>query len=111
MPHLKLLDKLHRLNVPHHLVALISSYLVDQKQTVCVNGSCSQMKHALSGVPQGSVLGPLLFILYIDEIARLPLSEGTIVIYADDICLYRPIHSPHDLLVLQKDVDMLAAAI
>lgn len=111
VPHLKLLEKLRQRNVPQHLIALISSYLYDRKQTVCVNGSCSHMKHVLSGVPQGSVLGPLLFILYIDEVARLPLSEGTIIVYADDLCLYRPISCQHDLFILQKDVDMLTDAI
>lgn len=111
VPHTKLLDHLLDLDIPLHIVALISSYLVNRHQAVCVNGARSTMRHVLSGVPQGSVLGPLLFIIYIDKIARLALSEGTIVIYADDMCLYRPIHSPSDLITLQRDVDTLVALV
>lgn len=75
---------------------------------VCVNGSFSPTSSVLSGVPQGSVLGPLMFIVYVDSIARLGLSDETIVIYTDDICLYRPIMSQEDVNTLQGGVNMLA---
>ena len=111
VPHIKLLDHLLDLDIPLHIVSLISSYLANRHQVVCVNGACSSMTHVLSGVPQGSVLGPLLFIIYIDKIARLTLSAGTIIIYADDMCLYRPIHSLSDLTTLQSDVESLVALV
>jgi len=51
---------------------------------VCVNGSSSDVLPVTSGVPQGSVLGPLLFIFYINDITMVQLSDGTMSLYADD---------------------------
>ena len=55
----------------------------------------------MSGVPQGSVLGPLLFIIYIDDVARQISPSSLISLIADDIALYRCIHSPADYAILQ----------
>ncbi len=86
------------------------SYLADRKQCVVVNGVSSQPMSVVSGVPQGSILGPLLFLIYIDDTADVNLSVGSkIVLYADDILLYRPISLPEDLEYLQSDVDALQA--
>ena len=63
----------------------------------------------LSGVPQGSVLGPLLFIIYIDDITDLQLSDGSMTLYADDIMLYRPIYTPADYSLVQQDILMTFA--
>ena len=57
-----------------------------------MNGEVSQDMAVLSGVPQGSVLGPLLFLIYIDSLANIPVTDGTrMVLYADDLLLFRPI--------------------
>ena len=62
-----------------------------------------------SGVPQGSILGPLLFLIYIDNIVKVTLSEGSkLVLYADDILLYRPIHTREDYSALQRDIDTIS---
>ena len=56
-----------------------------------MDGAISDELSVISGVPQGSVLGPLLFLIYIDGVESVTLSDGTIVLYADDMVLYRPI--------------------
>ncbi len=62
----------------------------------------------MSGVPQGSVLGPLLFLIYVDGLARLPLlADGQVVLYADDLLLFRPIRNQEDYHQLQRDVLMI----
>ncbi len=110
VPHQPLLTKLGQLGVNPHIIKWIHNYLADRKQCVVVNGVSSQPMSVVSGVPQGSILGPLLFLIYIDDIADVNLSVGSkIVLYADDILLYRPISLPEDLEHLQSDVDALQA--
>ena len=101
VPHKCLLERLLSLDAPEHIVGLISSYLYDCSQQVCVNGSTSSKCHVISGVPQGSVLGPLLFILYVDKLTSVKLSNGTVILYADDICLYRRVFSEKDRQAFQ----------
>lgn len=90
---------------------MIHSYLYNRHQQVCVNGTTSSTNHVISGVPQGSVLGPLLFLIYVDGLARVNLSNGSVVLYADDICLYRPISTLADIPAFQHDVNMLGKEI
>ena len=71
---------------------------------MCVNGAPSILLPVSSGVPQGSVIGPLLFIFYINDITSISLSDGTLSLFADDMLLYRPIRSPVDYYHLQIDI-------
>ena len=105
VPHRPLLQKLKNCNVHPHILRWITHYLCKRSQYVCVNGSSSGVLPVTSGVPQGSVLGPFLFIFYIDDITMVPLSDGTMSLYADDLVLYRPIHSATDYHLLQIDID------
>ena len=109
VPHLPLLDLLASLNLPPHLLNWLHSYLINQTQRVVIKGSTSPPCPVSSGVPQGSILGPLLFIIYINGLTDLPLSPSMqFVLYADDIFLFSPINSPSDMQNLQSDLDAIS---
>ena len=80
-------------------------FLCYRQQRVVVNGAKSDWTPVLSGVPQGTVLGPLLFSLYINDISTDIDSE--IRLFADDCVCYREIKDTEDTLKLQKDIDQL----
>ena len=72
-----------------------------------VCGVNSDPVNVTSGVPQGSVLGPLLFLIYIDDLTSIPLNGGSLVIFADDLLLHKVIYCADNFLALQEDVDSL----
>ena len=85
----------------------MTSFLTDRLQFVIVDGFISKPCKVLSGVPQGTVLGPLFFLIYINDIHH-NLSPGTSIrLFADDSLLYRPIKNLQDTLTLQRDLDQL----
>lgn len=92
MWHTGLICKLEALGVCNPLLNWIRSYLADRRQRVVLKGHSSSWKGIGSGVPQGSVLGPLLFLIYIndltEDIVSLPL------IYADDTALFEVVDDP-----------------
>ena len=76
----------------------IKEYLKNRNQRVVINGKFSTLLEVKSGVPQGSILGPLLFILFINDM-QTKVSENTnIALYADDTKIWRRIKSPEDHL-------------
>ena len=106
--HRRLMEKLKQLNLHPLIVNWLRSYLTKRQQSVVVNGTSSHPTHVISGVPQGSVLGPLLFLIYIDDISTLALSESSkLSLYADDMLLYKTISSTADYAELQQDIDLI----
>lgn len=87
--HKILLNKLEYYGIRGEALQILNSYLYNRKQYVEINGCRSSQGLVEHGVPQGSVLGPLLFKMYLNDITNLGLT-GRIFIYADDICLIYP---------------------
>ena len=108
VPHRRLLEKLSQVHLCTYVVDLIESYLTERSQCVVVNGASSQPVHVLSGVPQGSVLGPLLFIFYINTLSNLKLSGGSkLVMYADDLVLHKAIITEEEWIPFQNDINSI----
>jgi hypothetical protein len=105
VPHHRLAAKLHHCGIRGRTLKWIQGFLADRKQRVNINGQCSSWVPVQSGVPQGSVLGPTLFLIYINDIADGIRSN--IRLFADDSILYREIKGPEDHQVLQQDLQTI----
>ena len=99
--------KLLKLNLPPFLHIWLNSYLMDRRFRVCVRGSFSNWCSAPSGVPQGSVLGPTLFNIFINDLPSC-LRYSICLLFADDLKIYRTIQSAADQSLLQSDLNSVA---
>ena len=82
-----LFNKLKRLGINNDALKWFQSYLQDRVQCTIVNGVASQMQKVECGIPQGSNLGPLLFLVYINDLTKC-VTNSNISLYADDTCIY-----------------------
>ena len=82
------------------------SYLSDREQRVIVNGKTSEWVKVKSGVPEGALLAPLLFYLFINDLPTV-VESSKCIMYADDVKIYRQISSPSDCKLLQTDLTSL----
>jgi len=107
VPHNRLLLKLSKYGLTGKLHQWIKNFLTTRQQRVIVNGASSKWNHVISGVPQGTILGPLLFLLYINDLpAQL---DTTMKLFADDAKVYNSISSTADCAHLQRNIDSMIA--
>ena len=102
--HKLLLQKLHRYGFSSQIIDWVKSFLCNRNQSVVVNGHHSIISAILSGVPQGTVLGPLLFILFINDLQDCVL-HSKVSFFADDTRISKHISSEQDVKLLQDDLD------
>ena len=109
-----MLAKLIAIGIEGDLLRWIASFLKDRQMRVCIKGHVSQPRRVLSGVPQGSVLGPLLFLIYINSVASQLTCQYKI--FADDLKIYACVQHllsksdpPSSTLDVQRDIDILQA--
>ena len=102
VPHQRLMKKLHHYGIRGCTWTWIQNWLIRRTQRVVVDRDSSDTVPVISGVPQGTVLGPLLFLLYINDIASSISSVPRL--FADDCLLYRVIHSEDDQQILQDNL-------
>ena len=98
VPHQRLISKLYSYKINKIIIDWIANFIKDRKFRVRVNGSYSEWQNVTSGIPQGSVLGPLLFLIYINDLMDC---YNRIYVFADDAKIYQHIHCPEDCKLLQ----------
>ena len=99
-----LLHKLKQLGITGKLVNWLLSFLSDRNHFVRIPGGVSSDGSVLSGVPQGTVLGPLLFLILLSDISS-DINHSSVVSFADDTRVYRQINEINDCSLLQNDLD------
>ena len=109
VPHRRLLRKLDHCGVRGDTLKWLEHFLIGRKQRVVIDGVESDECDVVSGVPQGSVLGPLLFIIFINDIGAQLSPDTQIRLFADDALVYRVMHSHQDVIAFQADLDKLTA--
>ena len=105
VPHRRLLHKLEYYGIRGSTHKWINSWPSGRTQQVVLDGQASDPVPVLSGVPQGSVLSPVLFLIFINDL--LDNIRSSVRLFADDCVLYRNIHSLQDCLTLQEDLTSL----
>ena len=106
VPHRRLLQVLEHYGIKDNIKQWIEDFLTNRKQRVVVRNASSDWHPVTSGVPQGSVLGPILFVIYINSLPSWT-KDCEIFLYADDAKLFLPITSAEDHHKLQRDLERI----
>ena len=107
VPHPELLHKLRNIGISGTLLKWFSNYLMNRKQLVSINGNHSTILPVSSGVPQGSILGPLLFLVYINDLPQYA-DNCKVFLFADDTKCCHQIQSFSDISDLQASINRLS---
>ena len=83
---------------------ILTNYLSNRQQKTIVNNSISSLKPVPYGVPQGSVLGPTLFIMYINDVVKI-IEKSSCYLYADDMVIFNPLRQKDSMSELQSDIN------
>ena len=105
VPHHLLIQQLIEAGIDNHLIAWIKHFLTGRKQRVVLNGTGSSEVDVTSGVPQGSVVGPKLFLLYINDLPSCVKSQ--VSLFADDTLMFNCVSTADELIAFQKDIESL----
>ena len=103
VPHKRLLKKLHAYGIRGQVYEWVKEFLNKRQQRVTINGSKSDWNNVASGIPQGSVLGPVLFLVFINDFPAV--IEVLLKLFADDANVYNIISSLNDVQPLQRSVN------
>ena len=107
VPHKRLIGKLKSYGIEYYTLRWIQAFLSDRVQQVNVNGTNSEWANITSGIPQDSVLGLILFVLYINDLPDNIVSN--VYMFADDTKVFKTINSPNDQHTLHNDLDYLTS--
>ena len=94
VPHKRLIKKIENHGITNPILSWIQDFLTRRYQQVSINGETSNRKEVTSGIPQSSVLGPILFVIYINDLPVTVESEADL--FADDTKIFRVINSLDD---------------
>ena len=106
VPHRRLLGKLNSYGFTEQLLGWMTSFLTGRVQKASINNNHSKWKQVESGITQGSVLGPILFVIYINDLPDIVSSKA--LLFADDTKIYRVITREDDHKELHKELNLLS---
>jgi len=107
--HPKLLHKLESYGVSGNVHSWIESFLLNRLQRVKVSTSFSEYEAVKSGVPQGSCIGPILFLIYINDVPEICSPEVTMQLFADDTKIFSSLRYAHERHILQENLNRFAS--
>lgn len=105
VPHERLLSTLLSYGIEEEIHGWLHEFITSRAQRVVLNDKLSEWTTMQSGVPQGSVLGPLLFLLFVNDISSF--TSNSLLLFADDIKLSSQICNYNDQMQFQQDIDSL----